>query len=70
MCPVVPQVPMAPVAVPSQGIQAPMQQGNTTASLGQMQEAMMQLNEVESRDNPIFMEMTDEEEKEEETYLN
>ena len=70
MYPMVPQVPMAPVAVPSHGVQAPMQQGNTTAALGQMQEVMMQLNEVESKDNPIFMEMTDEEKKEEEIYLN
>ena len=70
MYPMVPQVPMAPVAVPSHGVQAPMQQGNTTAALGQMQEVMMQINEVENQDNPIFMEMTDEEKKEEEIYLN
>ena len=70
MYPMVPQVPMAPVAVPSHGVQAPMQQGNTTAALGQMQEVMMQINEVENLDNPIFMEITDEEKKEEEIYLN
>ena len=65
----VPQVPMAPVAMPSNAVQASMQ-GNNTAALGQMQEVMMQLNEVEHQDNPIFMQLTEEEKKEEEIYLN
>ena len=69
MYPMVPQVPMAPVAMPSNGVQVPMQ-GNNTAALGQMQDVMMQLNEVKQQDNPIFMELTEEEKKEEETYLN
>ena len=69
MYPMVPQVPMAPVAMPSNAVQASMQ-GNNTAALGQMQEVMMQLNEVEHQDNPIFMQLTEEEKKEEEIYLN
>ena len=69
MYPMVPQVPMAPVAMPSNGIQVPMP-GNNTAALGQMQEVMMQINEVGTEDNPIFMELTEEEKKEKEVYLN
>ena len=46
MYPMVPPVPMAPVAMPSNGIQVPMQ-GPNTAALGQMTDVMMQLNEVE-----------------------
>ena len=49
MYPMVPQVPMAPVAMPSNGIQVPMQ-GPNTAVLGQMTDVMMQLNEVELQD--------------------
>ena len=69
MYPMVPQVPMAPVAIPSNAVQASIH-GNNTAALGQMQEVMMQLNEVEHQDNPIFMQLTEEEKKEEEIYLN
>ena len=68
MYPMVPQVPMAPVAMPSNGIQVPMQ-GPNTAALGQMTDVMMQLNEVELQDNPIFMELI-EEIMEEAVYLN
>ena len=60
MYPIVPQVPMAPVAMPSNGIQVPMQ-GPNTAALGQMTDEMMQLNEVELQDNPVFMELIEEE---------
>ena len=69
MYPMVPQVPMAPVAMPSNGIQVPMQ-GPNTAALGQMTDVMMQLNEVELQDNPIFMELIEEEIMEEAVYLN
>ena len=69
MYPMVPQVPMAPVAMPSNGIQVPMQ-GPNTAALGQMTDMMMQLNEVELQDNPIFMELIEEEIMEEAVYLN
>ena len=69
MYPMVPQVPMAPVAMPSNEIQVPMQ-GPNTAALGQMTDVMMQLNEVELQDNPIFMELIEEEIMEEAVYLN
>ena len=69
MYPMVPQVPMAPVAMPSNGIQV-LIQGPNTAALGQMTDVMMQLNEVELQDNPIFMELIEEEIMEEAVYLN
>ena len=69
MYPMVPQVPMAPVVIPSNEIQVPMQ-GPNTAALGQMTDVMMQLNEVELQDNPIFMELIEEEIMEEAVYLN
>ena len=69
MYPMVPQVPMAPVAMPSNEIQVPMQ-GPNTAALGQMTDVMMQLNEVELQENPIFMELIEEEIMEEAVYLN
>ena len=69
MYPMVPQVPMAPVAMPSNGIQVSME-GPNTAALGQMTDVMMQLNEVELQDNPIFMELIEEEIMEEAVYLN
>ena len=45
-------------------------QGPHTAALGQMNDVMMQLNEVEVQDNPIFMELIEEEIIEEAVYLN
>ena len=69
MYPMVPQVPMAPIAMPSNGIQVSMQGPHTTA-LGQMSDVMMQLNEVELQDNPIFMELIEEEIMENSVYLN
>ena len=69
MYPMVPQVPMAPVAMPSNGIQVPMQ-GPNTAALGQITDVMMQLNEVELQDNPVFMELIEEEIMEEAVFLN
>ena len=65
MYPMIPQVPMAPVAMPSNGVQVPMQ-GHNTAAMGQMQDVMMQMKEVEHLDNPLFMEITEEQKEEEE----
>ena len=45
-------------------------QGPNTAALGQMTDVMMQLNEVELEDNPIFMELIEEEIMEEAVYFN
>ena len=69
MYPMIPQVPMAPVAMPSNGMQIPMQ-GNNTAAMGQIQDVMMQMNEVGLQDNPLYMEMTEDLREEEEVYLN
>ena len=69
MYPMVPQVPLALVAMPSNRIQVPMQ-GPNTAALGQMTDVMMQLNEVELQNNPVFMELIEEEIMEEAVYLN
>ena len=69
MYPMIPQVPMAPVAMPSNGMQIPMQ-GNNTAAMGQIQDVMMQMNEVGLQDNPLYMEMTEVLKEEEEVYLN
>ena len=66
MYPAMPQVPMAPVAVPTNPVQMPISQGNTnTAVLGQMQDVMMKLNDVNFQDNPVYMKI-----EEEEVYLN
>ena len=70
MYPMIPQVPMAPVAMPSNGMQVPMQGAASTAAMGQMQDVMMQMKEVELQDNPLFMELTEVQKEEEEVYLN
>ena len=61
---------MAPVAMPSNGMQVPMQGAASTAAMGQMQDVMMQMKEVELQDNPLFMELTKVQKEEEEVYLN
>ena len=57
--PIILQVPMAPVPMSSNIVQAPMQGNENTATLGQMQDVMMYLNDVGIQDNPLFMEMTE-----------
>ena len=69
MYPMVPQVPMAPVAMPSNAVQMPIQPHNT-AAMGQIQDVMMQMKEVGINDNPLFMEITEVMEGEESAYLN
>ncbi|MCG8626242.1 MAG: zinc finger domain-containing protein [Proteobacteria bacterium] len=73
MYPMVPQVPMAPVAMPSNSMQVPMagmQGNNQAAALGQMQDVMMQMKDVGLQDNPLYMELTEVEKKEDNIYLN
>ena len=60
---------MAPVAMPSNGVQVP-RQGTNTAAMGQIQDVMMQMKEVELQDNPLFMELTEVQKEEEGVYLN
>ena len=70
MYPMIPQVPMAPVAMPSNGMQVPMQGTANTAAMGQIQDVMMQMKDVELQDNPLFLELTEVQKEEEEVYLN
>ena len=42
----------------------------STAAMGQIQDVMMQMKEVELQDNPLFMELTEVQKEEEEVYLN
>ena len=69
MYPMVPQVPMAPVAMPSNAVLMPVQPHNT-AAMGQIQDVMMQMKEVGINDNPFFMEITEVMEGEGGAYLN
>ena len=51
-------------------MQVPMQGAASTVAMGQIQDVMMQMKEVELQDNPLFTELTEVQKEEEEVYLN